>query len=121
MSGLTSKFPKCPPKLSPNRTHYTPNSRANPNIAEDPSTGLLQSMESSSSDDEHVTLVCKNPHSIETETENKEIHLSTDHILHWDLHAILPSPTIKIRALRSTLIHQSSYFRGLFRGSFRYN
>ncbi|XP_028782342.1 BTB/POZ domain-containing protein FBL11 isoform X2 [Neltuma alba] len=72
----------------------------------------------SSSDDEHVILVFKNPDSIETETEEEEILVSTTDILNWDLQTILRFPTLKIRALRSRLIQQCSYFRGLFRGSF---
>lgn len=72
----------------------------------------------SSSDDEHVILVCKNPDSTETESGKEEIHLSATDILNRDLQTILRFPTIKIRARRSRLIEQSSYFRGLLCGSF---
>ncbi|KAK4281625.1 hypothetical protein QN277_013094 [Acacia crassicarpa] len=72
----------------------------------------------STSDDDHVILICKNTDSTETETEMEEIHVSTTDILNWDLQTMLRFPTIKIRARRSRLIEQCSYFRGLFSGSF---
>lgn len=77
----------------------------------------------SSSDDDFVILKCTNPNPIEAEAEaeskhKKEILISTTDILSWDLHAILCSQTLQIHANRKRLIEQSSYFRGLLRGSF---
>ncbi|KAK7844396.1 btb/poz domain-containing protein fbl11 [Quercus suber] len=92
----------------------------------------------SSSDDDFVILTCTNPNPIEAEAESeskhkKEILISTTDILSWDLHTILCSQTLQIHANRNRpvssllfstvwfsgkLIEQSSYFRGLLRGSF---
>ncbi|KAF3956764.1 hypothetical protein CMV_018147 [Castanea mollissima] len=77
----------------------------------------------SSSDEDFVILACTNPNPIESEAESESKHkkdflISTTDILSWDLHTILCSQTLQIHANRNRLIEQSSYFRGLLRGSF---
>ncbi|KAL4605802.1 hypothetical protein ACB092_09G055900 [Castanea dentata] len=77
----------------------------------------------SSSDDDFVILACTNPNPIEAEAKSESKHrkdflISTTDILSWDLHTILCSQTLQIHANRNRLIEQSSYFRGLLRGSF---
>ncbi|KAJ7976084.1 BTB/POZ domain-containing protein FBL11 [Quillaja saponaria] len=73
----------------------------------------------SSSDDDYVILFCTNPNPIETETAGeKEILISTRDIHSWDFPTILSFQTVKVQAHRNRLIEQSSYFHGLFSGSF---
>ncbi|XP_019455737.1 PREDICTED: BTB/POZ domain-containing protein FBL11-like isoform X1 [Lupinus angustifolius] len=74
-------------------------------------------MDSSS---EEVILVCTNPDSIQTQTDspNEEILISTTDILTLNSPTILNFNTIKVHALRDSLVQHSSYFRGLLSGSF---
>uniref|UniRef100_A0A2P2LXC5 BTB/POZ domain-containing protein FBL11 n=2 Tax=Rhizophora mucronata TaxID=61149 RepID=A0A2P2LXC5_RHIMU len=68
----------------------------------------------SSYDNDFVILSCANPSPI----EYKEILISTADIHGWDLPTNLRYQTLKIKALRSRLVEQSSYFHGLLSGSF---
>ncbi|KAJ9181420.1 hypothetical protein P3X46_009553 [Hevea brasiliensis] len=68
----------------------------------------------SGSDDEFVTLLCTNSYPI----EHTETLISTTDIHNWDLSAILRCQTVKIKAHRHRLAEQSSFFHGLFSGSF---
>ncbi|KAM1196846.1 hypothetical protein ACFX2I_008519 [Malus domestica] len=73
----------------------------------------------STSDDDFITVVCTNPSPIQPNTTpDKEVLISVEDILSWDLPAILRHQTVRVQAHRNRLIQHSSYFHGLLSGSF---
>lgn len=78
----------------------------------------------SGAEEDVVVLVLTDPsdaaaESCAQEGEPEEITVSTSEIRSWDIDRILRCPLVRVRASRSSLIRESSYFRGLLGGSFR--
>ncbi|EOA26535.1 hypothetical protein CARUB_v10022592mg [Capsella rubella] len=73
-----------------------------------------------SSLDEFVILVVKNPCLQEdaSSSPSQVISISASEIVSWDLSEILTYGSVKVRAHRTRLIEESSYFHGLLSGSF---
>lgn len=75
----------------------------------------------SSSEDDCVILLCTSSGPVDADfsgEETEESFISTADILSWDLPSLLRSSTIKIKANRTRLIEESTYFCGLLGGSF---
>lgn len=69
-------------------------------------------------DGETVILNCIDSEGSRLDGDHEEIVISTTEINQWDLISLAHRPIIKIKANRQRLIQQSSYFHGLFSGSF---
>jgi hypothetical protein len=69
---------------------------------------------------EFVILVVKNPcyQQDDASSSIQEISISASEIASWDMSEILSYGSVKVRAHRTRLIQESSYFHGLLSGSF---
>ncbi|KAI4366759.1 hypothetical protein MLD38_022593 [Melastoma candidum] len=65
-----------------------------------------------------VTQVVDSDGDSESRFDHEELILCTADIDYWDVRGIVHRSTVKIRAFRSRLMEESSYFRGLLGGSF---